>query len=96
MRNVEQAFNNIAEELRRQYSLGYYPSRQSQAEERRQIKVRVRRPNLVVRARDSYVYRPDGGAAPTSTTAQDNTNPQRTRPELRPRQLDAERGGLKE
>jgi VWFA-related protein len=96
LRNVEQAFNNIAEELRRQYSLGYYPSRQSQAEERRQIKVRVRRPNLVVRARDSYVYRPDGGSAPTSTTAQDNTNTQRTRPELRTRQLDAERGGLKE
>ncbi|HEX6185019.1 MAG TPA: VWA domain-containing protein [Pyrinomonadaceae bacterium] len=96
LRNVEQAFNNIAEELRRQYSLGYYPSRQSQAEERRQIKVRVRRPNLVVRARDSYVYRPDGGSAPASTTAQDNTNTQRTRPELRPRQLDAERGGTRE
>ena len=88
LRNVEEAFNNIAEELRRQYSLGYYPSRQSQAEERRQIKVRVRRPNLVVRARDSYVYRPDGGpAGPASTTAQDNTNTRRTRPELRTRQL---------
>jgi Ca-activated chloride channel homolog len=94
MRNVEQAFNNIAEELRRQYSLGYYPSRQSQAEERRQIKVRVRRPNLVVRARDSYVYRPDGSAPrPDSTTAQDTTRP--ARPELRPRQLDAERGGTR-
>ena len=96
LRNVEQAFNNIAEELRRQYSLGYYPSRQSQAEERRQIKVRVRRPNLVVRARDSYVYRPDGGASPASTTAQGNTNTQRTRPELHQRQFDAERGWLQE
>ncbi len=71
---IEQAFTNIAEELRRQYSLGYYPSRQAQAEERRQIRVRVRRPNLVVRARDSYVYRPDGGPTPDATTAQDNTN----------------------
>ncbi len=58
----------------------------------------MRRPNLVVRARDSYVYRPDGGGgrAPDSTTAQDNSNTRRTRPEFRPRQLDAERGGLKE
>ncbi|HEX8499948.1 MAG TPA: VWA domain-containing protein [Pyrinomonadaceae bacterium] len=84
LRFLEQAFTNIAEELRRQYSLGYYPSRQSRAEERRQIKVRVRRPNLVVRARDSYVYRPDG-AAPASTTAQQPNT--RTRPELRPRQF---------
>ena len=93
LRNVEQAFNNIAEELRRQYSLGYYPSRQSQSAEQRQIKVRVRRPNLVVRARDSYVYRPDGAPAPAANTARDNTRP--ARPELRPRQFDAERGGTR-
>jgi VWFA-related protein len=55
---LEQAFTSIAEELRRQYSLGYYPARQSQSSERRQIRVRVKRPNLVVRARDSYVYKP--------------------------------------
>ncbi|MCA1618045.1 MAG: VWA domain-containing protein [Acidobacteria bacterium] len=93
LRNVEQAFNNIAEELRRQYSLGYYPSRQSQAAEQRQIKVRVRRPNLVVRARDSYVYRPDG--APATNTARDNTNTRQSAPVLRPRQFDAERGGTR-
>jgi Ca-activated chloride channel homolog len=55
---LERAFTSIAEELRRQYSLGYYPARQSQTSERRQIRVRVKRPNLVVRARDSYVYKP--------------------------------------
>jgi VWFA-related protein len=89
LRVLDQAFNNIAEELRRQYSLGYYPSRQSQAAEQRQIKVRVRRPNLVVRARDSYVYRPDGSAAaPATNTAQDN-NTRRPAPELRTRQFDA-------
>jgi VWFA-related protein len=92
---IEAAFTNIAEELRRQYSLGYYPSRQSQADERRQIRVRVRRPNLVVRARDSYVYRPDGGPSPDATTAQDNTNPRRSPPVIR-RNLDAGHGGLKE
>ncbi|HEX8148301.1 MAG TPA: VWA domain-containing protein [Pyrinomonadaceae bacterium] len=92
---IEQAFTNIAEELRRQYSLGYYPSRQSQAQERRQIRVRVRRPNLVVRARDSYVYRPDGGTSPDATTAQENTNPRPTAPVLR-RNFDPFGGGLKE
>jgi Ca-activated chloride channel homolog len=71
LRYVEEAFTNIAEELRRQYSLGYYPSRQSQASERRQIKVRVKRPNLVVRARDSYIYKPSAGA-PVDNTAQQN------------------------
>jgi VWFA-related protein len=92
---LEQAFNNIAEELRRQYSLGYYPSRQAQAEERRQIRVRVRRPNLVVRARDSYVYRPDGGTGPDATTAQDNTNPRQPPPVLR-RNFDPFGGGTNE
>jgi VWFA-related protein len=90
---VEYAFTNIAEELRRQYSLGYYPARQSNASERRQIKVRVRRPNLVVRARDSYVYRPSGGVN-TTTTAQDAGQQQRQPPELRRRQLDDSRDRL--
>jgi VWFA-related protein len=87
LRNVEEAFTNIAEELRRQYSLGYYPSRQSQAQERRQIKVRVKRPNLVVRARDSYVYKPEGDAPATNTAQDTNTRPQA--PELRPQQFSA-------
>jgi hypothetical protein len=63
-------------------------------QERRLIKVRVKRPNLVVRARDSYVYRPEGGAAPDSNTAQDTNT---RRPELRPRQFIAgERGGTRD
>jgi VWFA-related protein len=58
---LAQAFTRIAEELRRQYSLGYYPqditakASSSQTGDRRQIKVHVRQPNLAVRARDSYV-----------------------------------------
>jgi Ca-activated chloride channel family protein len=54
--NLSQAFAFIAEELRRQYSLGYYPKRQAQAGQRRQIAVKVNRPGLIVHARDSYVY----------------------------------------
>jgi Ca-activated chloride channel family protein len=53
---VSQAFTWIAEELRRQYSLGYYPKVSGQDGERRQIKVRVNRSELVVKARDHYVY----------------------------------------
>jgi VWFA-related protein len=53
---LAQAFSRIAEELRRQYSLGYYPQSSAvQNGERRQVKVRVHQPNLAVRARDSYV-----------------------------------------
>jgi Ca-activated chloride channel family protein len=53
------AFESIAEELRRQYSVGYYPATAGNAGERRQIRVRVNRPKLSVRARDSYIV---GGA----------------------------------
>src|SRR5207302_11111439 len=53
---LAQAFTRIAEELRRQYSLGYYPKTDNtEGNERRQIRVRVRQPNLAVKARDGYV-----------------------------------------
>jgi VWFA-related protein len=53
---ISQAFTWIAEELGRQYSLGYYPKMQGRDGQRRQIKVRVNEPDLVVKARDSYIY----------------------------------------
>jgi Ca-activated chloride channel family protein len=53
---LSQAFAWVAEELRRQYSLGYYPSPHGQEGQRRQIKVRVGQPSLIVNARDSYIY----------------------------------------
>jgi VWFA-related protein len=81
LRYLEQAFSDVAEELRRQYSLGYYPQKQTQASERRQLKVRVKRPNLVVRARDSYIYKPSG--ATTTTAQEDNGGRRPTPPELR-------------
>lgn len=61
---ISQAFVQIAEELRRQYSLGYYPKKAGQAGQRRQIKVRVTQPNLVVIARDSYIYSSKNNDAP--------------------------------
>jgi Ca-activated chloride channel homolog len=53
--DVPQVFGAITDELGRQYSLGYYPTTQAGSGERRDIKVRVRTPGLVVRARQSYV-----------------------------------------
>lgn len=53
---IGQAFTWIAEELGRQYSLGYYPSKTGQNGERRQIKVRVTETDLVVKSRESYIY----------------------------------------
>jgi VWFA-related protein len=49
------AFSKIAEELRCQYSLGYYPQTTPDGGERRGIRVKVGKPDLAVRARESYV-----------------------------------------
>ena len=56
------AFEGIAEELRRQYNIGYVPKDEGKPGQRKEIKVRVDRPNLVLRARDSYIV---GAAAST-------------------------------
>jgi VWFA-related protein len=60
MFGIAQAFTWIAEELGRQYSLGYYPSTAGKDGERRQIKVRVTESDLVVKSRDSYIYSEKG------------------------------------
>jgi len=54
-KQLEDAFAKIAEELRRQYSLGYYPKNNTaDGSGKRQIRVKVRQPDLTVKARDSY------------------------------------------
>lgn len=53
--NLTAAFSGIAEELRRQYSVGYYPEKVGRKGERKQIRIRVMRPNLVIRAKNSYI-----------------------------------------
>lgn len=52
---IGQAFALIAEELGRQYSLGYYPKVIAREGERRQIKVRAVEPEMIVKARGSYI-----------------------------------------
>ena len=55
LNNLSGAFSNIADELRRQYSIGYYPEKIGQKGERRQIRVRVMRQNVVVRTKSGYI-----------------------------------------
>jgi len=58
LREVGPAFEAITSELGLQYSLGYYPKPNASASAERAIKVKVRHPNLVVRARDRYTTTP--------------------------------------
>ena len=55
--NLDAAFRGIAEELRQQYSIGYYPLDPGEDGERKSIRVRVMRPGVVVRAKNSYIVR---------------------------------------
>ena len=51
------AFEGIAEELRDQYEIGYYPSNEGKTGDRKQIRVRINRPNLIIHSRDSYIVK---------------------------------------
>lgn len=55
--NLNRAFAKIADELRKIYSLGYYPSTERRMGVRYAVNVRVYRPNLKIRAKDGYVWR---------------------------------------
>jgi Mg-chelatase subunit ChlD len=77
--NLTTAFQSVAEELRRQYSLGYYPKNAPNAGERRNIRVKVDRPELVVRTRDSYVFQPGAN----QTAAQSGAQPPAKAPVLK-------------
>jgi Ca-activated chloride channel homolog len=68
--DVTQAFADVAETLRRQYSIGYYPRPAGQAGQVRQIKVRVTQPDAVVKARQTYVYAQKKAGAPSQNHLQ--------------------------
>jgi VWFA-related protein len=55
--NLNDAFSNIADELRKVYSIGYYPSEDRQSGATYDIKVRVYRPDLKITARNRYLGR---------------------------------------
>jgi Ca-activated chloride channel family protein len=53
---IRQSFAGVAEELRRQYLIGYYPTKPANVGEERKIKVTVNRKKVAVKARGSYTY----------------------------------------
>ena len=52
--DLKPALGRIAEELRHQYLLGYYPTNRKKDDQSRRITVRVTRPGVIVRARPAY------------------------------------------
>ena len=56
LKRLREVFTSIAQELREQYSIGYYPKSDGHASERR-IKVKVSAPGVVVGARRGYLYK---------------------------------------
>ena len=60
------AFEGIAEELRRQYNIGYVPKDEGKPGQRKQIRVRLDRANLIIRARDSYIVGSSRSQQPAS------------------------------
>lgn len=57
--NLGEIFNQIAEELRMQYLIGYYPDETDYDISKRQIKIRVDRANAVVRLKNYNLLRRD-------------------------------------
>ncbi len=53
--DVEKTFSSVIKELGEQYTIGYYPKKAPEANQKRQIKVRVNQPNLAVRGRENYI-----------------------------------------
>lgn len=54
LQDLKGAFTRIADELRRQYLLGYYPANRTKDARDRKITVEVLRPGMKVRARPAY------------------------------------------
>jgi len=55
---IRRSFAEVAEELRRQYVLGYHPNELARRGQERKIRVKVNRERVAVRARRSYTYNP--------------------------------------
>lgn len=67
MKNLEASFAGVAEELRRQYSIGYYATDGGKAGDRKRIKIQVTRPpKAVVRSKSTYVVKQKDGVEPAA------------------------------
>ena len=66
--NLEASFSGVAEELRRQYSVGYYSNKDGAAGDRKHIKIKVARPGAVVRSKTTYIVKEKDVAKPSDGT----------------------------
>lgn len=82
LRDLQMAFSLIAEELGRQYSIGYYPQRKGQTGERRRIKVRLSRTDVAVRSRDNYVYKGPSDTTPKAASPSEQDKQTQSAPVL--------------
>lgn len=57
--NLKKAFARIADELRKTYSLGYYPKSERQPGAQYTLKVRIYRPDLLIRTREGFSAKPE-------------------------------------
>lgn len=57
--NLNIAFTKIAEELRKTYSLGYYPTEERRPGVTHTLKVRIYRPDLSIRTREAPIRKPE-------------------------------------
>jgi len=64
MGNLDAAFKGVADELRQQYAVGYYPDDTGKAGDRKKIKIEViNKPKAVVRSKTTYVIKGDSTAS---------------------------------
>jgi VWFA-related protein len=64
MGNLDAAFKGVADELRQQYAVGYYPDDTGKAGDRKKIKIEViNKPKAVVRSKTTYVIKGDSAAS---------------------------------
>ncbi len=65
--NLESAFKGVADELRQQYAVGYYPDDTGKPGDRKKIKIEViGRPKAVVRSKTTYVIKGEPSPGPIS------------------------------
>jgi VWFA-related protein len=56
-KKLEEAFQNISQGLRLQYTLGYYPEIDGEDGERRLIKINVKNKNYTVKTKENYIFK---------------------------------------
>jgi VWFA-related protein len=87
IQNLTDAFAAIAEDLRNQYALSYYPTNGVRDGSYRQIKVKVSKKGAIVRARDGYRAVPSAQTKTLSENQKDAQKSNRKKPGYKRKQI---------